>query len=256
MKRAESEYESRALAKGLQLLRHLTETGQPCSLTELSAVAGLGKASTLRLLHTLEATRYLLRDSEESYLVDGAWPSMEGLVTVRELRSAAAPAARELNAEFSETVTLAFLYNDHIRVVDVYDSPHNIRMSNYNGRILPPYASSLGKAIASFQTPEHVRNLLDVYGLYSFTPNTISEPAAIHEEFALVRERGYSVDDEESVLGGVCHGAPIADEEQRVVAAISISVPKLRLTDDRRETVRGAVMAAAKKIESAYRHCD
>jgi DNA-binding IclR family transcriptional regulator len=54
------------------------------------------------------------------------------------------------------------------------------------------------------------------------TPNTIVEPDKLEEEFASIRSKGYSVDDEEYTLGVACLAAPIDQH------GISLSAPKDR----------------------------
>lgn len=55
--------ESRALAKGLQLLEQLAQPHRPASLGELARRCSLGKASTFRLLQTLVITKYVTQNS-------------------------------------------------------------------------------------------------------------------------------------------------------------------------------------------------
>jgi len=148
----------------------------------------------------------------------------------------------------AETVSLAALSEDHIRVIHVLESPRHIRLSNYEGRILPPYASSLGKAIAAYQTPEHLQTLLQVYGIYPFTERTITEPLLIREELERVRERGYACEYEETVPGGCCFGAPIMVPGEPVRASVSVSLPKDRLTDKLEQAIPEFVLEAAAQI--------
>lgn len=54
---------------------------------------------------------------------------------------------------------LAVLFDNHIEVVAVIESPDLIKMSQTVGRIIPPHASSLGKALTAFQ-PEAVQERL------------------------------------------------------------------------------------------------
>lgn len=243
--------ESRALAKGLILLDYLGEKRAPMSLGELADVAGLGKPSTLRILNTLQMMGWLVRDADDGYCLDREWPSASRQSWLRRLTAAALPEMRRLNADFAETVTLASLFDDHIRVLEVLDSPQVIRMANYKGRILPPYASSLGKAIASFQSPQTIAVLMQIYGTYRFTENTVTDPRAIQKELAAIRERGFSCDNQETVVGGVCFGAPVRSADGGVAAAISLSTPKQRLGADAQEIIPKVLMEAAREISSA-----
>lgn len=222
--------ESRSLAKGLSILEKLGEVRSSMSLTEISRFAGLGKVSTLRLLRTLETTGHLVRDGNDNYSVDAEWPSVGHQMLLRRVRECASPYLRSLSTQFGETVALAFLFDDHIRVVDVIESAHNIRMSNFKGRILQPYASSLGKAITAFQAPERMQALLDTYGIYYITPNTITDFQAIQEDFACIRERGFAWDREETVPGGICIAAPIRTAVHGVIASVSVSTPVARFS--------------------------
>jgi DNA-binding IclR family transcriptional regulator len=242
---------SRALAKGLTLLEYLGENRRPMPLAGLASRAGLGKASTLRLLNTLEEMGWLVREGAEGYRLDRDWPRAGAQSWLRRLYAAALPEMGRLNGGLAETITLAALLGDHIRVAEVLDSPHLIRMTNYKDRILPPYASSLGKAITAYRTPREAAALLQIYGTYRFTEHTLTDFRAIHAELASIRERGFSCDDQETVIGGVCFGAPIRSADGTVAAALSISLPRQRLTPEMRETLPAVAMEAARAISAA-----
>jgi IclR family acetate operon transcriptional repressor len=145
-------------------------------------------------------------------------------------------------------VTLAALHDDHIRVIHTLESSREIRMSNYLSRILSPYASSLGKAIAAYQSPARLNQLLQVYGVYQFTSNTVTEPTLIREELARIRERGYSSEFEETVPGGCCIGVPICGDNQHVRAALSVSLPVARLTEGQESKISEMLKEAAARI--------
>ncbi len=221
------------------------------SLGELATYASLGKPAALRLLRTLEDLGYIVRDGGKTYRIE-----VETSVTgVREklivLRRVAGRFCQELQSQCGETVSLAYLFDDHIRVVDVLESPQHIRMSNFVGRILQPYASSLGKAIAAFQNEALTQTLLDVYGVYRMTRNTLVDQLAIQNEFAAVRERGYAEDKEETVEGGYCIGAPVYSPEKKVIAAISISSPRFRMSPQVLERLPAIVKGTANEISVA-----
>lgn len=221
---------SRSLAKGLMIVEALASKDEAMALRDIATLIGLGKASTLRLLRTLEGLGYIHRDEHDSYYCERVWPTMKQQMRLTALRQCAQPVLAKLNAELGETVAMAFLFDDVIRVVEVIESTHHIRMSNYRGGIIQPYASSLGKSITAFQTPEVAQRLLYTYGIFALTPNTLTDFRAIQDDLAAVRERGYAWDREETVLGGICCGAPVPMPDGEVLAAISMSMPKARFT--------------------------
>jgi DNA-binding IclR family transcriptional regulator len=223
---------SRGLALGLKILNHLRSEGQSFSLGELAAYTHLGKPSLLRLLRTLEGLGYISRDANHNYRIELETSAAGVRESLRVLRQVWGRFAAEIQSHSGETVSLAYLFDDHIRVVDVLESPQHIRMSNFVGRILQPYASSLAKAIAAYQDDALIQTLLDVYGIYRATQHTLVDQLAIQNEFASVRARGFAEDKEETVEGGYCIGAPVRSPSRKVFAAISVSSPKFRVTKE------------------------
>lgn len=246
-----TQYESRSLAKGLQILETLAEQSTALPLRDLATQSGLGKASTLRLLRTLQETGYLERDANEQYALARIWPSMALQNRLRAVREAAVPVLRQLTAKLGETVALAFLFDDVIRVVEVIESTHYIRMSNYRGGILQPYASSLGKSITAHQPPDLAQRLLYTYGIFSLTPSTQVDFRAIQNDLEAVRARGYAWDREETVPGGICIGAPIRGIGGEVYSAISMSTPKPRFTKQLEEVLPKMIVDYADQISRA-----
>jgi IclR family acetate operon transcriptional repressor len=239
---------SRALAKGLRILELLASASQPLSLADLAIGLRLGKPSTLRLLQTLSALDYVRKDDDGNYRRGLLPPGSPGTQWTERLLVLASEEILELNHDLAETVSLAALFGDHVRVIHTLESSQHIRMSNFPNRILPPYASSLGKAITAFQPPESVQQLIQVFGVYQITANTLTDPVRIREDLARVREQGYATEIEETVLGGCCVGAPIQERDGTVRAALSVSLPFSRFTGRMRQLIPKRVAQAAKNV--------
>jgi DNA-binding IclR family transcriptional regulator len=237
------QYLSRAVEKALLALERIRQSPQPLSLMEVSTVLGLTKASAFRLLYTLESLHYLCKMPDGRYFA----PPNAGQHEL--VRHGSEPLER-LSMEFGETAGMAALFENHIEVVAVFESSQLVRMGNTPGRILPPNASSLGKAIAAFQSPAISENLVRCYGMHYFTPNTITDEIALRDEFSQIRERGFAEDLEESVAGGRCFAAPILRANGFAVGAVSLSMPLIRFRgDDQRRVILGAVQETARAIE-------
>ena len=63
-----------------------------------------------------------------------------------------------------------------------------------------------------------------------------------------VRRKGYATDLEELSEGIHCVGAPIRDRTNKVIAAITISAPAVRLTMQKIEKLKDPLIEAALKI--------
>jgi IclR family acetate operon transcriptional repressor len=243
---ASDKYFSKVVGKALAALDEVRGAPQALSLNELTQRIGLAKTSLFRILHTLERAGYLERDERGLYRAPESLRPMtsDRLQQQQQLINAAMPRLKALNREFRETVTLAMLFENHIEVVATIESPHLIRMGNTVGRILPPHASSLGKAITAFQPEERCESLIRSYGLHRFTAHTITDEVELKQELERIRQTGRSLDAEESALEGSCFGAPVRGANRDVIGAISLSMPKMRL---RSEAERNRVMAAIER---------
>jgi DNA-binding IclR family transcriptional regulator len=228
-----SKYFSKVIGKALDIIAILRSSAQPLSLNELTLRLELAKSSVFRILHTLEVSGYIDRDAAGRYTVAAELRAWAPGKLRTALVDAALPSLKELSREFGETVSLAMRFENRVEVIATLESPHLIRMGNTVGRIVPPHASSLGKAVAAFQ-PEEVRDrLVRSYGIHRFTEHTVTDEVELKRQFELVRSRGYSTDEEESVLEGCCFGTPVLDAAGDAIAAISVSSPKTRMRDER-----------------------
>jgi DNA-binding IclR family transcriptional regulator len=236
------QYFSRSVEKAMTALDCVRRSAHPLSLTELAATLQLTKASAFRVLYTLEALHYLLKTDDGRYF---APPNG----THNELSRETSAPLKRLAMEFGETASAAGLLGNHIEVLLVFESPQLMRMTNTIGRILPPNASSLGKAITAFQPPEVADKLLRSYGIYSFTPHSITDEIALRKEFVKIVEQGFAEDQEESISGGRCFAAPVLRPDGIAVGAVSLSLPLIRFRGDaQREEILAAVRGTADAI--------
>jgi IclR family acetate operon transcriptional repressor len=238
-------YFSRAVAKAFEALEIIRESKNAVPLHTIAGSIGLSKASAIRILSTLESLGYIAKRDDGYVSSDRPAPgrAVDALV-----RCAAEPLRRLVQAT-RETASLGALFENHIEVVLVVESPQLIRMGNTMGRILPPHASSMGKAVAAFQPAEVRERLLRSYGTARITDTSICDPGALDEEFANIRRRGHAEDWGESTPEAVCFGAPILDRSGKAIAAVSVSLPRVRLGGEgHKQALIDAVQKTASEI--------
>jgi DNA-binding IclR family transcriptional regulator len=76
------------------------------------------------------------------------------------------PYLQHITRELREAASRAALFDNYIEVVAVIQSPQLLPMSNVVGNILPPNASSLGKAITAFQASAGREKLIRSFGMF------------------------------------------------------------------------------------------
>lgn len=244
-------YFSRAIGNALRVLELLQRSAAALSLADVSRQLKLPKSSAFRILRTLETAGYVQRlEGERFSIMPGA--SFLPNQVIKKVVDASQAWMRRLSQEFRETISLACLVGNHIEVMAVIDSPHRVSMGNVVGDLIPPHASSLGKCIAAFQPHGQREKLLRSFSLVRFTLATIVEEVALNKELDLVRERGYATDLEESTMGGCCMSAPVFSNDGQAIAAISISMPKMRFTNQERliEAVKDAAHAISEELRT------
>jgi DNA-binding IclR family transcriptional regulator len=244
---ANEQYYLRSIGRALDVLDCFDGT-LPLSLKELSSSTGLPESTLFRVLLTLEKHGYLEQAVDGTYQLARKLRFGWLIEEANELKAKARPELERLANRFNETASVAYLYEDRIHVLDSIETFHEIRMSNRIGRVLPPHCSAMGKAITAHQDRELADRILEVYGLYRRTEHTITDRARLFEEFDQIRKTGVACDRQESILGGICYSAAIQQPGKPVVAALSLSTPLVRMTPQREEETRKAILEAASHV--------
>jgi IclR family acetate operon transcriptional repressor len=245
------EYHSKAIGRALDVLELFKDGETTLSLMEISELEGFPESSLFRILLTLEAHGFLLRVADGSYQLSPRLLFGKLYETAQTIRDIVQPFLKQLNSHFNETASFGFLFQNRVEVVDTIDAIQEIRRSNTVGRVLPPHCSSLGKAIVAFQDRSVIDRILRINGIFARTEKTITDHSAVLLEFEQVRKKGYALDREESILGGICIGAPLYEERQHVVAAVSVSAPLIRMSSERESEMIQTVLEVSRHASHA-----
>lgn len=148
---------------------------------------------------------------------------------VREAQEAAGKVA----ASCDETVHVAVLDGTQVVYIAKMDSTHPVRMVSAVGRRLPAHCTAVGKMLLSGLGEEALdARYPRTQSLAAMTPRSIVSPAKLRAQLDEIRERGVSFDDCESNEAVRCVAAGVYDHTGRMVAAMSISAPIMRWSDE------------------------
>lgn len=108
-------------------------------------------------------------------------------------------------------------------------------------------ATAAGKAILAELSEADLDEFVRIHGLPAVTPKTITSRARLDEELRLIRERGYSFDAGECVLGAHCVAA-VAHASADIAGAVSITAAAGQLPAEDFDIVGKAVREATAGI--------
>jgi DNA-binding IclR family transcriptional regulator len=241
----------RALSKGLTVIGLFDAENREWTLDEIAERAGLPRMTAYRMIRTMEAAGYLVRDPVTSryHLGPALLATTYISETYLELVSIARPYLRKLAEETGESATLAVEVDGVAVSVDMVDTPRPFRREVALGRIIGDTASANGKILAAFKS-EAERADIVALAHSQMTPHTITDPVALAAELELVGREGVAFDIEERNIGTCAVAAPVRDQLGKVIAAISLVVPTGRFTPDERPRFAEAVKDAAVSLSA------
>jgi DNA-binding IclR family transcriptional regulator len=243
------QYRIGALERALEIVAAIGDA-EEISLGVLAAQLEIPKGSLLRHLRVLEGAGYVTMDAQTKLYSLGPALIHLGFVARQRLGipELATPALRWLRDRYDESVHLGILSGGDVIHVAVAPSSQPIKMAVPVGERTFAHVSALGKSLLAWAPADRLDDVMEERGLPKMTANTITTTERLRAEFEAIRERGWSMDDEESASGLRCVGAPVRSEREEVVAAISISAPTSRLSREKAETIAGVLTRVADHI--------
>ena len=223
------------------------------SLDGVARESGLNESTALRYLLSLAKHGLVERDVTTGRFRLGLSLFRLGTRSIeyRDIIPLAVPVMERLLAQFGESVNLATRQQDQVMLLRVLENATPTRKGAKAGEPDVWHGSSLGKALLTAMAPDEVAELLGPFPLPVLTPNTIVTLSDLSRELERTRERGYAIDDEESVEGLRCVGVAIRDHAGVSRYGMSVSGPKSRMTYQRTEEIGAVLMRGAAEIAKA-----
>jgi DNA-binding IclR family transcriptional regulator len=232
----ESESLAPAVTRAGAILDLLAENGgQAAGPSELARRLGLPKSSIANICNAL-ADVGLVRRIGTGFALGRKLAELGGayLASV-DLVQEFYEAAQLLPTASEETIQLAVLDGVEMTYLARHDGRQPVRLTSQIGRRLPATVTATGKsALASLADEDLQERLAGIRELPVMTVHSLATVDALREDLQVVRERGYAMDDEETVEGVVCFGVMIPGRRPwEGPYAASITLLKARATDER-----------------------
>lgn len=241
----------------LTIVEELNELGW-AGVTELADRTGIGKSAVHNHLNTLREHGYVTKVDDE-YRLALKFLDVGGRARSRhKLYRTARSTIEKLEIEMKGIFRL--LTQENGKGIILYQSERGQARTDksYTGQRPYLHCTAGGKAILAELPRERVDEILEQHGLPEVTKNTITDRERLFDELEQARESGYTVEEEEWVIGVSCIGTTITDEDGFVLGAISIVKPLTEVgaatfdTADTEKLLRQAVETIETNIEYSW----
>jgi IclR family transcriptional regulator, KDG regulon repressor len=240
----------KSVSRALHIIDIVSSEKDGLGVTEIAKQMDINKSSVYRILSTLVQYGYIEQDKEtERYKLGYKFLDISSkLLESIDLRREAKPYLRELEKETNEVIHLVVYDQGEVIYIEKLEGTETLRMHSKVGKRAPMHCTGVGKAILAHLPLNVVLEIIERKGLPKHTDFTITDRDALLKELEKVKQKGYALDLEENEYGIRCIAVPIFDYSGNVVAAVSISGPTIRMTDERIEKLQERIRHIGRQI--------
>jgi IclR family transcriptional regulator, KDG regulon repressor len=240
-----------SVTNALRVNEFIVERGE-AGISEIARALDLTVGTTYRLVATLAEAGYVEQNLTNRRYRPG--PKIAELA--RQLRGTgdflhlAHGRLVQLKTETNETVNLGVLREGSVVYIDRAVTDQPLAVAVQIGSRVPAYCTSLGRAMLAYSDDETVNAYLKQ--LPKFAKGQPQKPPATGELRTILesaRSAGYAEDNGEFAPDIACFAAPILDSMGKAAAAVSVSGPRVRITERRKELVPSVLTTAGELSE-------
>ncbi len=242
---------NRSLERALKILCAFNRDRQALTLSQLSKILNLSKATVSRLSFTLMKCDFLRYDPPSKQYSLGLKLFELGSVIFSSfsIRRVASPHLTQLQFTLGKTTFLGVLQDDELVYIDKMEDTRNpIRFASQIGTRRPPHFGMLGQILVAYLPESEVNRLLKKTPLRPFTRRSITNQIVFRKRLLKIREQGFFVDKEEALEGITGIAAPIRDYTGKVIAGVGVGIISSSLNSTGTKQIIKEVCKTARKI--------
>ncbi|WP_281301891.1 MULTISPECIES: IclR family transcriptional regulator C-terminal domain-containing protein [unclassified Iodidimonas] len=241
-------------ARGLSVLRAFDSDRPEMTLSEVAAVTGLNAAVVRRCLNTLLELGYVAKNGRLFLLTPEVLGFSSAYLNSMNLETIVQPYLQDVSDKTGDSTSMAVLWRDEVLYLQHVSTNRMIRLAAGIGTRFPAYATSLGRVLLAFQSPQSIADYFDHTELVPLTSHTTTSRSTLESILEETRAQGYASIQDELDYGIVSISVPIFAEKREILCAINCSTSTARI--DKTEIIKDRLPIlneAANRIEAAIR---
>ncbi len=223
---------NKSASRTIEILDFLARSDRAPNLTEISQVLEIPKSSCFEILQTLIKMEAVEEDLQKTYRVGiKIFQIGSKVLTHSNVYTIAHEELKILSEKVNQTVYLAIHNSGKIVYVDKVVGKKAILSSSEIGETNFMHLTGLGKALLAGYSQDEVLRIIEKNPLISKTKFSITSREALEKDLIETRNRGYAIDNRESMELVRCVAAPVFDGKGIPIAAISITTLATHVDD-------------------------
>ena len=219
-----------ALARGLRVLETFNQDRRQLTLSDISKLVDLPRASVRRTLHTLVQLGYAEVDDRLFRLTPRVLMLSRAYLLSNAVADILQPALERLSNEINESCSAAVLDGEDIMMVAHASPKRVISVSAQIGFRLPAVATALGRILLAALDESQLDKFLAQVLLKKVTKSTIVDKKELRKAIHRARDDGYALVDQEVEVGFRSIAVPLRKLDGRTIAALNIGVHSERVS--------------------------
>lgn len=240
---------SKSVKRIFDIIKRIGRSSQGITFSELLKSVCIPKSSLHNILKELQEEAIIdYNNLNKRYYIGHEFNRISSICLSNiNLLSLVSTEVSNLSVKLDETAHAGIISERYVTYVAKSEGPSKVSSVDSLGMTVPAHCSSLGKVLLTIYTNKELKTLFKNIAIERYTDNTITNFDALQDEIELVRKNGFAVDYGELSSFAACVAVPVYQYD-KIVAAISITVPIQKFTDDYKKTLIKHLLIASDKI--------
>ncbi|MEC1177435.1 IclR family transcriptional regulator [Metasolibacillus meyeri] len=241
----------KTLNLSIAVLRMFTKEKPTWGGRELAVAMDLNHTNLYRILETFEMNGFITKDpvTKKYSLGIALWELGMNMYDSLNIDQLCIPILEDLQKETGETAIFTVLNGLEALTLLKVEPENKVRFSVSRGSRTPLYVGASYRSMLAYLTEEQISKVID-QPLVAYTERTMVDANEIRQELENIRTKGYAVSQGEYTVDVLAVAMPIFDNNQQIVASVTVSGPLYRFTEQKIEEVIAPLARTKKAIES------
>jgi len=238
-----------SIRRAVNILDLFEENIKYLGITEIARAMNLNKSTVYRIVNTLKKEEILIQDSKShkyrlGYRVLEIANRMNKNFDHKDI---AIEEMKRLRDKTGETVLLSVYTNVGGVCIEKIETKNAIKLTSKPGHTTPLHSGATGKILLAYAQEEELEKVMN-QKMKSYTENSTTDSKLLREQIEEIKKQGYVISWGEVDKGAIGIGAPVLDEDGKLLYGLSLVGPEQRIKSFGLDKTINMVVKSAENI--------